>query len=67
MIPPKPPAIPEVRQTGWASTDIDRFVLAKLETAKLAPAPPAEPLTLLRRLTFDLTGLPRRRRKWTRS
>jgi uncharacterized protein DUF1553/uncharacterized protein DUF1549 len=53
------PAIP---QTGshfiWPITPIDRFILAKLEAKGLAPSRPAEKRTLLRRVTFNLTGLP---------
>jgi cytochrome c553 len=56
--PLKKPAVPAVKNTAWPRTDIDRFILAKLESAGLPPAPPADPATLLRRLTFDLTGLP---------
>lgn len=52
------PAVPAVKNTTWPRTDIDRFILAKLESAGLQPSPAAEPATLLRRLTFDLTGLP---------
>ena len=51
-------APPEVRDPAWAKSDIDRFVLAKLESAGLAPSADAEPTTLLRRLHFDLVGLP---------
>lgn len=53
----KPPP-PAVRSAGWARTPIDQFVLAKLREKGLEPAPPADKRTLLRRLTFDLTGLP---------
>ncbi|MFO0977937.1 MAG: PSD1 and planctomycete cytochrome C domain-containing protein [Planctomycetaceae bacterium] len=42
----------------WIRTDIDRFVLAKLNEHQLRPAPPADKRTLLRRVTFRLTGLP---------
>ncbi len=42
----------------WVQTPVDRFVLAKLEEKGLKPAPAAGKLTLLRRVTFDLTGLP---------
>ncbi|MFM7562335.1 MAG: DUF1549 domain-containing protein, partial [Planctomycetota bacterium] len=51
-------APPEVKQTNWPQNEIDRFVLAKLEAAGLEPNPDAEPTTLYRRLSFDLTGLP---------
>jgi len=44
--------------TAWARTDIDRFVLAHLERDRLAPPPPAHPRALVRRLVFDLHGLP---------
>jgi len=49
---------PQVRDELWCRNDIDRFVLARLEAAGLAPAPEADRRTLLRRLSFDLTGLP---------
>ncbi len=56
--PIKKPAVPSVKNTAWPRNEIDRFVLAKLEAAGLAPAPEADPRTLLRRLYFDLIGLP---------
>jgi hypothetical protein len=49
---------PPVSRQNWAKTEIDRFVLAKLEEKKIAPNPPADRVTLLRRVTQDLTGLP---------
>jgi mono/diheme cytochrome c family protein len=49
---------PKVRDAAWAKTDIDRFILAALEAKGLRPAKPADKRTLLRRATFDLTGLP---------
>jgi hypothetical protein len=52
------PRPPEVRNLKWAKTDIDRFILAKLEQNRLSPAPPADQRTLIRRATFDLLGLP---------
>ncbi len=51
---PKPPA---VRDTGWVKTDIDAFILARLERKGLTPVPPADKLTLLRRVKLDLLGL----------
>jgi hypothetical protein len=56
--PLKTVAPPEVRNTAWPRTDIDRFVLARLEREGLAPVGPADKRTLLRRVTLDLTGLP---------
>ena len=50
--------LPRVKTADWCRNPIDAFVLAKLEAAGLRPAPEAEKLTLLRRLTLDLTGLP---------
>ncbi len=50
--------IPEVKDTGWPRTPIDRFILAGLEARGLKPAPEADRRTWLRRVTFDLTGLP---------
>jgi hypothetical protein len=52
------PAIPAVKDTAWCRNDIDRFVLAKLEAAGLEPLPEAGRQTLIRRVTYDLTGLP---------
>jgi len=51
------PAVPRIRDRDWAINPIDAFVLAKLEQAGLRPNPPADRLTLIRRVTFDLTGL----------
>jgi hypothetical protein len=50
--------VPAVKQTDWPRTPVDSFLLARLEAAGLAPAPPADRRTLLRRVTYDLTGLP---------
>ena len=52
------PPLPSVKNTAWVQTPLDDFVLAKLEAKKLKPAPPADRRTLIRRATFDLTGLP---------
>jgi hypothetical protein len=57
-VPPRLPALPEVRDAAWPRTDIDRFLLAKMEKAKAAPAPDAAPEALARRLHLNLTGLP---------
>jgi hypothetical protein len=51
-------AVPAVRNEAWCQSPVDRFVLARLETAGLAPNPPAQRLELIRRVSFDLTGLP---------
>ena len=51
-------APPAVRDDGWVLSSIDRFILARLELAGRKPAPPADRRTLLRRVTYDLTGLP---------
>ncbi|HEX8030365.1 MAG TPA: DUF1553 domain-containing protein [Vicinamibacterales bacterium] len=52
------PVPPPVARTEWPKTDIDRFVLARLEKDGLSPVGAADKLTLLRRATLDLTGLP---------
>ncbi len=49
---------PAVKNAAWPIRDLDRFVLAQLEERDLTPNPPADPRTLIRRLSFDLTGLP---------
>ncbi len=49
---------PAVKDTGWPRTEIDRFILAALEARGLKPSPPADRRTLIRRATYDLTGLP---------
>jgi len=49
---------PAVRDADWPLSDIDRFILSKLEAANLPPAPRADRRTLIRRAYFDLTGLP---------
>jgi hypothetical protein len=58
FIPPRRPPVPEVERADWPRGAIDRFVLAGLERAALAPSPPAPRTTLIRRATLDLTGLP---------
>src|SRR5262249_8897157 len=52
------PSVPAVKNRAWRKTPVDAFVLAKLESKGLVPAPPADKITLIRRATFDLTGLP---------
>ncbi len=49
---------PQVSDASWPRGPLDKFVLARLESEKLRPAPAAAPLRLLRRATLDLTGLP---------
>ncbi len=49
---------PTVKDTAWPRSEIDRFILAGLEAKGMTPARPADRRTLLRRATFDLTGLP---------
>jgi hypothetical protein len=56
--PVRKPAPPAVKDTAWPKTDIDRFILARLEGEGLHPAAAADKRTLIRRATFDLTGLP---------
>jgi mono/diheme cytochrome c family protein len=58
FVPPKRPALPKVKDAVWAREPIDRFILARLEAEGLKPSPEADRVTLIRRVTFDLTGLP---------
>jgi hypothetical protein len=55
---PRRPPVPPVRNWGWVANPVDAFVLARLEAQGLGPSRRADRLTLLRRVTFDLTGLP---------
>jgi hypothetical protein len=56
--PPAAPTAPEVRRTAWPRNPIDRFVLARIEAEGRTPSPEADKERLVRRVTFDLTGLP---------
>src|SRR5689334_3955408 len=55
---PVRPPLPAVKNTAWPRTEIDRFILARLEREGLVPSPEADRVTLIRRLSLDLTGLP---------
>ena len=57
FIPPVNPTVPDVG-AGWANNEIDRFIYGKLEEARLEPNDEATPEQLLRRVSFDITGLP---------
>ncbi|HEY1171779.1 MAG TPA: PSD1 and planctomycete cytochrome C domain-containing protein [Verrucomicrobiae bacterium] len=54
----KLPAVPAVKDTKWPRNSIDNFIAAKLTEHKLKPSSEADRITLIRRVTFDLTGLP---------
>ena len=58
FFPPERPALPAVKDKSWVRNPIDRFVLAKLESEGLQPSPEADPITLLRRASLDVVGLP---------
>lgn len=58
FIPPTRPKLPKVKNKKWIFNPIDAFILAKLEENNLSPSPPADRRTLLRRVTFDMLGLP---------
>lgn len=57
-VPPARTAVPDVNDRSWPTSDIDAFVLHRLEAEGLAPVADADKATLLRRVTYDLTGLP---------
>jgi len=57
-IPPRRPPVPQVHDSRWPRNEIDRFILARLESEGLTPQPEADRTTLARRLTLDLIGLP---------
>ncbi len=56
--PPRRSPVPDVEDSGWSRGWIDRFLLSRLDAEALAPSPEADPVTSVRRLYFDLTGLP---------
>lgn len=58
FIPPEKPSLPAVGDESWIRNEIDQFVLSRLERESIAPSPEASKERLLRRVTFDLTGLP---------
>jgi len=58
FVKPRRPAVPSVKNRAWIRNEIDAFILARLEDAGLQPSPQADPVTLIRRLSFDLRGLP---------
>jgi mono/diheme cytochrome c family protein len=58
FIAPARPALPRVKNESWVRTPIDQFILARLEREGLTPSPEADRVTLLRRLSLDLIGLP---------
>ncbi len=58
FIPPQKAPLPREKDNSWSRNEIDYFILAKLEAQNLRPSAPADKARLLRRLHFDLTGLP---------
>ena len=56
--PVKKPAIPTIKNRAWCVTPVDAFILEKIEAKGMAPSPPTDKETLLRRASYDLTGLP---------
>jgi hypothetical protein len=58
FVPPVRVPPPAVKQTGWTHNAIDNFLLARLEKEGVSPSPEADRVTLIRRVSLDLTGLP---------
>jgi len=58
FVKPEIQQVPETENDSWSNTDIDKFIFAKLTEKNYSPSKPASPEKLLRRVTFDLTGLP---------
>jgi hypothetical protein len=58
FVPPVRPSLPRVSTPQWSRTPVDHFVLARLDAERLRPRDAADRAALLRRVTFDLTGLP---------
>src|SRR6185436_6489444 len=57
-ISPVRPSLPKIKNKSWPKNEIDYFILERLEREGLKPSPEANKMTLIRRVTFDLTGLP---------
>ncbi|HTE28948.1 MAG TPA: PSD1 and planctomycete cytochrome C domain-containing protein, partial [Chryseolinea sp.] len=57
FIPPKQQPLPDVKNAAWAQTEIDRFILKRMEDAGLEPNAPADKERILKRVSLDLTGL----------
>ena len=58
FVPPQPQSLPPVKHAKWVRQPLDQFVLARLERESLLPSAEADKAALLRRVSFDLTGLP---------
>lgn len=58
LLPPEIKPVEKIENRDWLTNEIDHYVLARLESKNWTPSSPAEKLTLLRRVSFDLTGLP---------
>ena len=58
FVPPKAQALPKVKDATWPRARVDHFILASMEAKELTPSREADARTLIRRVTFDLTGLP---------
>jgi mono/diheme cytochrome c family protein len=58
FLPVADPVVPKVKNKSWPNNEIDNFVLAKLESSSLTPASPASRRALVRRVYYDLLGLP---------
>jgi len=58
FVKPQRPPLPEIDKPAWAKNEIDHFVYPRLKAAGLSPSPEADRYTLIRRLSFDLRGLP---------
>jgi hypothetical protein len=58
FVTPQRPVLPNVPKKDWGRNAVDYFILARLEKEHLTPSPEADPTTLIRRVTLDLTGLP---------
>src|SRR5947209_2688585 len=58
FLPPERPPLPHVVNTRWPRNGLDHFILSRLDQRHFAPEPQDDKATLIRRVTFDLTGLP---------